>query len=87
MRVVPNSPKVLLQAADVTCQNIRSLRRVEAWLKFSIIMGTCKVQNEIETKRNQSKRNETYRNETKIETKLQNQIFTFHENGHSIYLY
>jgi hypothetical protein len=51
----------------------------------------------IETKRNQSKRSETNRNETKpnetkpnqtkIETKLQNQIFTFHENGHSIYLY
>jgi hypothetical protein len=48
---------------------------------------TCKVRNEIETKRNetngkkrnQSKRNETNRNETKrnetkIETKLQNQI-------------
>jgi hypothetical protein len=32
-------------------------------------MGTCKVRNEIETKRNQSKRNETNRNETKpIET-------------------
>ena len=34
------------------------------------VTGTCKVRNEIETKRNQSKRNETNRNETKpIETK------------------
>jgi hypothetical protein len=33
------------------------------------IPGTCKVRNEIETKRNQSKRNETYRNETKPKLK------------------
>ena len=34
------------------------------------IMGTCKVRNEIETKRNKTERNEIKRNETKpIETK------------------
>jgi hypothetical protein len=46
--------------------------------------GTCKVRNEIETKRNETKPietkpNETKRNKTKIETKLQNQIkWIFH---------
>jgi hypothetical protein len=48
------------------------------------IQGTCKVRNEIETKRNQLKRNETNRNETKaIETKRnQNRNQTSKPNLH-----
>ena len=38
--------------------------------KTFMVKGTCKVRNEIETKRNRMKRNEIKRNETKpIETK------------------
>jgi hypothetical protein len=37
-------------------------------------MGTCKMRNEIETKRNKSKRNSPKRNETKRNGIIQNEI-------------
>jgi hypothetical protein len=35
------------------------------FISYIVIKGTCKVRNEIETKRNETDRNEIKRNETK----------------------
>ena len=45
-------------------------------LKLIVYLGTYKVRNEIETKRNQRKRNEMKRNQRK-----QNEIDWYEENG------
>jgi hypothetical protein len=42
-----------------------------------ILTGTCKVRNEIETKRNETKPNETERNETKSNERKRNEMKFF----------
>ena len=61
--VVPEVKKHIFLVCEICGRPIANVYEKSSWSMS--ILGTCKVRNEIETKRNETKSNETKQNQTK----------------------